>query len=306
MTRLVIFVLTCFAVSGCASRLVLDTEGALAVIPHRISDTGYIVVETRLNGLGPFRFVIDTGASISVIYERARARVGIEPLPHTSVHVFGISGSDTFPLAKVAEIRVGGEVWRDARVALLPDNTPITTGVDGILGLDFLSRYAVLFSREDQVLLLYPRELVPERSYLGWDNVELRELRVGDGTAAVFVLDMHIDTEHIPAVFDLGTTVSLMNTHGARALDILVRRPRTMPDVHGVSGSSEVLAELRVWRLRINSSIWRHRVFLVGDFPVFHTLGLDRQPAAIAGADLFGERDFIVDFTRRRLLVKSK
>ena len=70
--------------------------------------------------------------------------------------------------------------------------------------------------------------------------------------------------------------------------------------------ATEVLAELRVWRLRINNSIWRNRVFLVGEFPIFETLGLERSPAAIAGADLFGKRDFIVDFTRRRLLVKSK
>ena len=48
------------------------------------------------------------------------------------------------------------------------------------------------------------------------------------------------------------------------------------------------------------------RIFLVGDFPVFRKLGVDREPAAIAGADLFAGRDFVVDFKRQRLLVKSK
>ena len=96
------------------------------------------------------------------------------------------------------------------------------------------------------------------------------------------------------------------NRRGAKALDVLVRSPRATPEIHGISGSTEVLAELHVWRLRINNSIWRNRVFLVGEFPVFETLGLNREPAAIVGADLFGGRDFIVDFTRRRLLVKSR
>jgi predicted aspartyl protease len=306
MTRHVILVLTCLAVSGCASELVLDTESALAVIPRHISDTGHIVVETKLNGLGPFRFAIDTGASISVIYEHARAKVGIEPLPNARVHVFGISGSGQYPLARVAEIRVGDELWKDARVTLLPDTTAIGTRVDGILGVDFLSRYAVLYSQTEKVLLLYPRELVADRAYLGWDSIPLRDLRVGDGNVAVLVLDMQIDAERITTVFDLGATASLMNRRGARALNILVRRPRIAPEIEGVSGGTEVLAELRVRQLRINNSTWRNRIFLVGEFPVFQTLGLDRQPAAIAGADLFGERDFIVDFTRRRLLVKSK
>ena len=306
MNRHVILVLSCLAVSGCASELVLDTERALAVIPRQISDTGHIVVETTLNGLGPFRFAIDTGASISVIYEHARAKVGIEPLPNARVHVFGISGSGQYPLARVAEIRVGDELWKDARVTLLPDTTAIGARVDGILGVDFLSRYAVLYSQTERVLLLYPKELVADRAYLGWDSVPLRELRVGDGNVAVLVLDMHIDAERIATVFDLGATASLMNRRGARALNILVRKPRVAPEMEGVSGGTEVLAELRVSQLRINNSTWRNRIFLVGEFPVFQTLGLDRQPAAIAGADLFGERDFIVDFTRRRLLVKSK
>lgn len=306
MTRLVILILTCLAVTGCATELVLDTDDALTVIPRRISDTGHIVVETQLNGLGPFRFVIDTGASISVIYEHTRAKIGIEPLQNIKAHVFGIGGSDLFPLARVAEIRVGGEFWQDARVAVLPDTSPIAARVDGILGVDFLSQYAVLHSRQEQALLLYPKELVSDSLYMGWDSVTLRELRVGDGNVAVFVLDMYIDAQHIPAVFDLGATASLMNRRGARALDILVRSPRTTPEIHGVAGGAEVLAELHVWRLEINNSIWRNRIFLVGEFPVFRKLGINRGPAAIAGADLFGERDFIVDFTRRRLLVKSK
>jgi len=39
---------------------------------------------------------------------------------------------------------------------------------------------------------------------------------------------------------------------------------------------------------------------------VFEALGLSRRPAAIAGSDLFGSRDFIIDFARQRLLVKSR
>jgi predicted aspartyl protease len=306
MTRFVILILSCLAATGCASELVLETEGALAVIPRQVSDTGHIVVETTLNGIGPFRLVIDTGASISALYEHALAKVDIEPLPNIKVHVFGIGGSGLFPLAEVAEIRVGDEPWKDARVAVLPTPSPVAARVDGILGVDFLSRYAVLYSRQERALHLYPVELVSERLYLGWDRIVLRELRVGDGNVAVFVLDMYIDDQHIPTVFDLGATANLINRRGTRALDILVRSPRAKQEIHGVSGSTEVLAELHVWRLQINNSIWRNRVFLVGEFPVFETLGLNRQPAAIAGADLFGRRDFIIDFTRRRLLVKSR
>ena len=306
MTRLVKLILACLALSGCAGELILDADDALAVIPRQYSGTGHIVVETRLNGRGPFRFAIDTGASISVVYEHARAEVGIEPVQDIQVHVLGMTGSGVFRLGQVAEIRVGNEAWTDAKVALLPSTTPTASRIDGILGIDFLSRYAVLYSQQERVLRLYPKESVADDSYQGWNRIPLRELRVGEGNVVVLVFDMYIDAERIPTVFDLGATVNVMNRRAARALDIMVRKPRSKPEVFGVSGSMEVLAELRVWKLRIDNSTWWSKVFLVGEFPLFEALGIDRQPAAITGTDLFGRRDFIIDFARERLLVKSR
>jgi predicted aspartyl protease len=257
-------------------------------------------------GLGPFRFAIDTGASISVIYKDATAKLGIDPIPGIQVNVLGMTGSGIYPLGRVDEIRVGSERWNNARVALLSNTEPLADRIDGILGVDFLSQYAVLYSQRERALHLYPKKVVADTAYDGWDRIALRHLRVGDGNVAVFVFDMRIDTERIPTVFDLGATVNLMNQPAARALDVLVRRPRSTPEVHGVSGSTEILAELHVWRLRINNSLWRKKIFLVGEFPVFEALGLSRRPAAIAGSDLFGSRDFIIDFARQRLLVKSR
>jgi hypothetical protein len=217
-----------------------------------------------------------------------------------------MTGSGVFKLGKVNEIRIGEEPWTNARVALLPDTSPSASRIDGILGIDFLSQYAVLYSQQERVLRLYPKEIVADDTYQGWSEIPLRELRVGDGNVAVLVFDMHIDAERIPTVFDLGATVNVMNWRAARALDLLVRRPQRDPEVIGVSGSTEILAELRVWRLRIDNSTWRNKVFLVGEFPLFGALGIDGRPAAVAGTDFFGQRDFIIDFARERLLVRSK
>jgi hypothetical protein len=48
---------------------------------------------------------------------------------------------------------------------------------------------------------------------------------------------------------------------------------------------------------------WHGRTFAVGSFPIFDALDLNSKPVAIAGTDLFRDRDFIVDFERGRLLV---
>ena len=306
MARVVNLLVAILVVSGCASELVLEQDGALAVIPHQTSRAGHIVVETTLNGQGPFRFALDTGATISVLYEKAQNRLEVDPIPGVQARVLGMTGTGDFPVATVDRISVGEETWRNARVALLPDTEPAARQLDGILGLDFLRQYAIWYSQEDRLLRLYPKELVAEGQYLGWSPLKLSELRVAYGDRSVLAFDIHIDGERIPAMFDLGSTVNLMNVKAARKLRIPTRPPANTVNVFGVIGWAPVLSEVRVWRLRIDNMQWKNRIFLVGEFPVFEVLAINRRPAAIVGTNFFAQRDFIIDFARERLLVRHR
>jgi hypothetical protein len=241
-----------------------------------------------------------------VVYDKARAETGIEPTSGVQAHVLGMTGSGLFPVGDVAEIRVGSASWTNVRVALLPNITPVTMGMDGILGIDFLSRYAVLYSHKERVLRLYPKDAVAAFSYVGWSSISLKDLRISDHDATVYAFYMHIQAERIPTLFDLGASVNLMNRRAAQSLDVMLRNPRHPSDVYGVTGSTPVLAKLSIWRLKIGDNVWRNRVFLVGEFPVFEMLDIHRRPAAIVGTDFFGQRDFIIDFSRKRLLVKHR
>lgn len=293
-------------VSGCANTLVLDKDDALTVIPHQSSDSGHIVVEAMVNGTGPFRFALDTGASISTIFEDSRKEASVESTPGAVAHVLGMTGSGHYPVADVARISIGDETWEGARVAILPNSTPIAAHVDGILGIDFLSRYAVWYSPEDRVLRLYSNELVAERSYNSWNSIQLSDMPIGDSGAKLYVFEMLIQAERIPALFDLGTTESVMNRRGARRLEVRTRTPRQETDLYGVIGKVPILAELRVWRLQVGKLYFRNRIFLVSELPLFDALDLGRRPFAIVGTSFFKRRDFVIDFAQERLLVKTR
>ena len=56
-------------ISGCAGELVLEKDGALAVIPREGRTSTHLLVDATVNGEGPFRFALDTAASISVVVE---------------------------------------------------------------------------------------------------------------------------------------------------------------------------------------------------------------------------------------------
>ncbi len=289
---------------ACASELVLQRGDALAVIPMEVSDSGHIVVEAVLDGRGPFEFAMDTGASISVVFESTLARAGIEPRGGETVRVIGMTGSGSFPVAVAGSIVVGKEVWANPRVAVLPDSGPEEAGVDGLLGTDFLVRYAVWYSQNDGVLRLYPKDKVEKRTYANWNSLALHELPVGDGDVTLYGFDLFIDARQIPAIFDLGASVNLMNLRAGKLLKASHRSRLEASDIWGVVGTGSGLSEIKAVRLQTSGRFWRNQDFVVGDFPVFEALGIDDRPAALVGTDLFRHRDFIIDFANQRLLVE--
>ena len=48
---------------------------------------------------------------------------------------------------------------------------------------------------------------------------------------------------------------------------------------------------------------WHNETFSIADLAIFETLALSAGPAAIVGAGMFTQRDFVIDFVRNRLLV---
>ena len=291
--------------SGCADQLILDDDGALVVIPHQLGSQGRIIVHATINDRGPFRFALDTGASISVIFDKTQEDAGLELLAGEQVLIHGMIGSGRFPLTTVDELKIGNESWRDARIAILPANNPVAAEVHGILGVDFLSRYAVGVSAKERVVRLYPPALVRDRSYNGWHSIPLQKLQVGLGTAYAYSINVHINKIAIPAILDLGAGFNLMNWRAASAINVKPKGTISRKVIHGAVEDARIVAELDVQELRIENLHWRHRTFFISQYSIFEVLDLENKPAAIVGPGFFKDRDFVIDFVRSRLLIRS-
>jgi predicted aspartyl protease len=291
-----------FALSACAS--VLDLDGALAIAPYHVEYGGRIVVEARVNGQGPFDFALDTGASISAIFDELRDELALEPIPGAKIIVHGAVASGQFPLLDINLLELGREVWANPRIVSLPGDTAAGARIDGLLGIDFLRRYAVGFSTQDRVVRLYPPDLVAGRSYRGWASVPLQAEPIGKSGAALYFIDIEMDGRKIRAVFDLGAGLNIVNSPGVRSLGLAPSKLRRRDVFSGALESATIVVQLEVDEVRTAGIRWRNEVFLIADIEIFETLMLDDSPAAILGAGLFTQRDFIIDFPRRRLLVR--
>ena len=227
-----------FLLAGCAS--VLDEDGALAITPYKIEEKGRIVVAARVNDQGPFDFALDTAASISVVFDDLRYELGLETIPDRVAVIHGAVATGTYPLLDINRIDIGRATWTNARIVSLPGDTMAGVAIDGVLGVDFLRQYAVGFSTRERVIRLYPPQLVARKSYRGWASVPLEAETISESGATVFVFEIEIDGRRIPAVFDLGAGLNLMNWRAARRLGI---DPARLRDVERVSGQDAVIGE---------------------------------------------------------------
>lgn len=295
--------LLAFGLAACAPALQLDPQGAAA--PYYLGTGGRILVEARLNGTGPYLFALDSGASISTIFDSVVDKLQLQPLPGKGVMIHGLVSSARFPLFQLDSLELGRAKWSKPRIAGIPGDTEATREIDGLLGIDFLKRYAVGFRAGAKFVYLYPPEMVAARAYRGWTSIPLEAMYFSDSGAALYYFSIQMGKYSLPALFDLGAGENVINWPAVEMLDLPQVRGKPVALLSGALESTMVAARFRANSITTGSVRWRDEEFLAADLSIFKTLGQERNPFVILGAGLFNQRDFIIDFTRNRLLIRT-
>jgi hypothetical protein len=297
-----IFLAASFVLCGCVRTL--SQDDAIAIVPYDLQNSGRILVQVRINDRGPFPFALDTAASISFVFDDLRSELELETVPDMSANVHGAVASGRFPLVRIDRLQVGSEIWADARLVSLPGETDATSTIAGILGIDFLRRYGVGFSTQDRVVRLYLPDLIGNRSYRGWASVPLEPLKIGASSEPLYFFEIEIGGYAVPALFDLGAGLNMINPPAARFLRLVPRRAGEDSLLSGALESAPILARFNSEEVRTANIRWRNEEFLIADVEIFSTLNYQDSPLAILGSGLFNQRDFVIDFVRNRLLVR--
>ena len=170
-------------------------------------------VKLMINGKGPFRFVVDTGASMSVLSDKTAERLGVKPVAKGG-SARAIGGSGTFPIlyGVLDSLQIG-----EAKIDVVPiyirtvhstDDTPENERSDGYIGLSVLSNYAVTLDYKEQQMI--------------FDRTPLREDQMAKSTAAQPKLDEPAApptsrVENLGALAALGVEVPIRSTSGGLA-----------------------------------------------------------------------------------------
>jgi predicted aspartyl protease/Flp pilus assembly protein TadD len=136
-------------------------------LPIRTTSSGFWSGEIKLDGVEkPISFIIDTGASISVVSEALATREDLFRFVQPSrIKVYGAAGvTDNVKMLLLPQVALGTHARRHVTMAVL-DMEPIneTAGFEqtGIIGGNVLRFYRVTFDFERAILRLEPLDAVP-------------------------------------------------------------------------------------------------------------------------------------------------
>jgi len=268
-------------------------------IPTRIDHAGRILVPVRVNGQGPFRFILDTGANRSVLSPNVAARLQLVPSTSTSIGVHGVTGSAVMPAVEIDSITAGDlEVVRKRRVPVLPGS--VLANADGILGIEGLmsSRIEIDFAN-DIVRVVRSNGRPPENGMLAIPAT-LRN-------NGLLMVRGRVGRVRIKAIIDTGAEKSLGNLALRRALERVPKRPQEYV-VTTVIGATPDLGEGALQlapSVQLGDTEIRNLEITFGDLHVFRVWNLETEPALLIGMDLLGTVErLVIDYRRREIQVK--
>jgi hypothetical protein len=277
-------------VEGGASRLT-PLEDQPYIPPTSLTTVADIyrrmTVPIRVNGAGPFAFVVDTGANQSVISAELAARLGLPQGPAEPLN--GVAGVEDAPTTK-ADLEIGVRRQDAVILSMLP---AAALGADGMLGLDRLEGQELTLNFRAQTMgIASPRRLFRDPA-----DIAVKAHR-RDGQLTL----VDADLAGIPLVAFLDS--GAQNTVGNMALRslALTRHPDsrwTEASIESATGQTITAEMADLPALRIGGLHLPNWPVAFADLHTFRMWNLTKRPAILLGVDVLSRFESVcLDFAR--------
>jgi hypothetical protein len=271
--------------------------------PHYVSATrrdhiGRIWAPVYINDKGPFRLVLDTGASHSGVVASVADALGLPPNKLSNVTLRGVTGSAVVPTIRVDSLRIGDLLLTGKR---LPIVTDALGGAEGILGTEGLTDKRIFIDfRNDLIMITRSHN---ERAAAGYLTIPVKFSH-----GKLLMVDASVGAVRLKAIIDTGGQVTVANL---ALRDVLFRRPsKKQPSIDAIVGATDdvqigegyAAPPIVIGDIQIHSS---HITF--GDMKIFEYWKLTDEPAILVGMDALGLLDtLIIDYKRSELQVRMR
>jgi hypothetical protein len=248
-------------------------------------------VEVQVNGRGPYRFVVDSGADTSVVGLRIAHDLQL-PLGTPAI-LNGTTARNLVDRVLVDRLTVGPSTIRNLE---LPALREVDVGGDGLIGIDALAQQRLMMDFEKHLIKVEDARK-PVR-YSPDDIVITAKRERGQ----LILTEVRAGRITLDAVIDTGSEVSIGNL---ALRDKLLRRGRDRfwtVEATGVTGVTVKLQLASVGELQLGPVTLRNVPIAFADVPPFKLFGLSDEPALLLGTDVLETfRRVSLDFRARKV-----
>jgi predicted aspartyl protease len=112
-----------------------------------------VLVEAKINGIGPITLILDTGAERTLISPLVLSRLGLSTENEPPIILRGVTGTGYAHRVRVDFIEIGETRVGPLLIAVYPLDLK---GAQGLLGRDFLSNLNLTIDSKEKVVTLTP------------------------------------------------------------------------------------------------------------------------------------------------------
>jgi hypothetical protein len=265
------------------------TIGGNNVKAHEI-DTR-LSVNVKLNGRGPYHFVVDSGADSSAVGLHVARDLQL-PLT-TPVVLNGMTSRAVVDRVKIADLTIGQSNIRDLEVPVLRESD---LGGDGLVGIDALVQQRLMMDFDKHVIKVEDAR-IPEVHLPGEIIITARRRR-----GQLILTQVRAARFRLDAVIDTGSEITIGNL---ALRDKLIRKGRgkfSEVEAIGVTGERIKLQVAIIDELQLGPITLQNVPIAFADAPPFALFGLSDEPSLMLGTDLLQTFQKIsLDFRARKV-----
>jgi hypothetical protein len=280
------------------AEIMVETQGPRFVAPTRRDQIGRIWAPVFINGRGPFRLVLDTGASHSAVTAMVALALGIPTDQSPAVTLRGVTGAATVPTIRVDTLSVGDVAVDSPILPIVPD---AMGGAEGILGSEGLANKRIFIDfRHDQIAITYSHG---EKSGRDFVRIPFRSLR-----GQLIVVDAMVGNVRTKAIIDTGGQTTIANLALRDALQRSEQgRGRGRPDqIVGATLAVENGEIIATPEIGLGSIRMVDPGVTFADVYIFKQWKLTAEPAILIGMDALGVLDtLVIDYREHELQLRT-
>jgi predicted aspartyl protease len=277
--------------------VVVESPEPRYVAPTTRDRIGRIWAPVVVNGQGPYRLVLDTGASRSALVQRVVEDLGL-PVEPSAVRLRGVTGTAIASAVRVEKMEFGELVVENTRVPIVAD---AFGGADGVLGGDGLENKRITIEfRRDRISIMrsHRQPAPPGHAVVPFRYSPERGMRVPVQVGPVKAIGL-IDTGAQVTVGNLALREALSRRRGQRDQydDVVI----------GITEDIQTATLVRIPSITAGQMIVRNAPVRFTDLHIFDHWKLTAQPALLIGMDVLGALDtLVIDYSRGELQLKTR